>query len=361
MHTLTPSSSAEVLRREVRLRTPFRIEALPLLSRLHSAAFLPRRRISKRFIGKPAKQLFRLLIALGVGGRGRFSVSLPEGRREVEFNARNTQFGALYQPQSQPIYEAETSALLDLLVADVGCFVDVGSNWGWYSLLVASRPGFNGQVHAFEPFPSSFADLEAVVRSAGLGNRITCHDVALADTIGTATMALSDGIQSGLARLGEAGGVTIRMTTMDSLTLPPPDVIKIDAEDHELEVLRGAEVTIEQARPYVVFENWLHRDRPALTLDPFHWFAERGYCFFHAGWVAGEPSFVVQELSQTLDGRATLALMPLLAAQRFHLPCQLNVLAVPSDRLDDLRNRVEGVAMPSKPFGTSAVGSHRPG
>lgn len=344
MTAFPSASSAEILRRQVTLRTPFRIEALPPLSRLHRAAFLPRRRLSKRFIGKPAKRLFRLLLALGVGGTGRFSIGLPEGRRDVPFNARNTQFGALYQPQSLPVYEPETSALLDLLVADDGCFIDVGANWGWYSLLVASRPGFTGQVHAFEPFPSTFADLAGVVRSAGLDARIHCHDIALADSIGSSTMAFSDGIQSGLARLGEADGVTIRMATLDSLALPSPDVIKIDAEDHELEVLHGAAATIERAQPYVVFENWLHRDRPALTLDPFHWFAERGYCFFHAGWVAEEPDFIVQDLPATTGGRATLALLPLLAAQRFHLPSQLNVLAVPRHRLDDLRHRIEGAS-----------------
>ena len=207
---------------------------------------------------------------------------------------------------------------------------------------MASRPGFWGAVHAFEPFPSTFADLDGVVRSAGLERHITCHDVALADCAGSSTMAFSDGIQSGLARLGEAGGVTIRMATLDSLALPPPDVIKIDAEDHEFEVLKGAAATIERARPYVVFENWLHRDRPALTLDPFHWFAERGYGFFHAGWVAGTSDFIVSELPRSQDGRATLALLPFQAAQRFHLPSQLNVLAVPEERLADLRRRIEG-------------------
>jgi len=336
-------SPVEILRREVSLRNPFRIEVLPLLSRLHEAAFRPRRRLSKRFIGKPAKRLFRLLMGLGAKGRGRFSISLPDGPRSVEFNARNTQFGALYQPQSQPVYEAETSALLDLLVGDGDCFVDVGANWGWYSLYVASRPGFKGHVHAFEPFPSTFADLEGVVRGAGLDTRITCHELALADSIGSSTMAFSDGIQSGLARIGEAGGITIRLTTLDSLALPSPDVIKIDAEDHELEVLRGAAATIERTRPFVVFENWLHRDRPALTLDPFHWFAERDYGFFLAGWGAeGADTFIVADLPAAMGGRSTLVVLPFLAEQRFHLPSQLNVLAVPNDRRDDLRRRIEG-------------------
>lgn len=342
MDAFPPSSSARTVYREVTLRNPFRVGGVPFLSRLHAAAFLPRRRLSKRFVGKPAKRLFRLLMGLGMQGRGHFRIDLPEGAREVEFNARNTQFGALYLPQCQPLYEPETSTLLDLLVADEDCFVDVGANWGWYSLLVASRPGFRGHVHAFEPFPSTFVDLANVVRGAGLDRRITCYDTALADSDGSSTMAFSDGVQSGLARIGEAGGVTIRLATLDSLALASVDVIKIDAEDHELEVLKGASATVERTRPYVVFENWLHRDRPALTLDPFHWFAERGYQFFHAGWEAGRPDFIMKDLPAGTGGRATLAVLPFRSEQRFHLPSQLNVLAVPTERLDDFFRRIEG-------------------
>lgn len=338
--------SCEILRREVCFRNPFTVQYLPLLSRLQAIAFLPRRTVSKRFVGKPAKKLFRLLMSLGVGGTGRANITLPGGQRHITFNARNTQFGALYQPQCLPVYEPETSTLFDLLVADGDVFVDVGANWGWYSLLVASRPGFSGHVHAFEPFPETFRDLAGVVRDAGLEQVVTCHDVALADAVGTSMMAFSDGFQSGLARLGEASGVTIRMVTMDSLNLPTPDVIKIDAEDHEIEVLRGAAATIGRARPFVVVENWLHRDRPSLTLEPFHWFAERDYCFFYAGWVAGDPDCIVPELPDRSASRGTLAVVPFLPGQRFHLGSQINILAVPRERVDELRRRIEGRTAP---------------
>lgn len=338
--------AAGTLRREVRLRNPFTVEHLPFLSRLQATAFLPRRAASKRLVGKPAKKLFRLLLSLGVGGTGRVAITLPDGSRQIRFNARNTQFGALYQPQCLPVYEPETSALFELLVADGDVFVDVGANWGWYSLLIASRPGFKGSIHAFEPFPDTFQDLKGAVRDAALDHVVTCHDLALADTVGTSTMGFSDGFQSGLARLGEANGVTIRMATLDSLDLPAPDVIKIDAEDHEIEVLRGAAATIKRARPFVVVENWLHRDRPSLTLDPFHWFSERDYCFFYAGWVNQDPDCILPELPDRSAQGGTLAVVPFLPGQRFHLRSQMNVLAVPRERLDDLRRRIEGRTAP---------------
>jgi len=138
---------------QVALRNPFEVESLPFLAQVYETAFRPRRRVSKRFIGKPAKQLFRFLLALGVKGSGRVRVETPAGSRTILFCACNTQFGTLYMPQNKPIYEPETSALLDRLVGDDDVFFDVGANWGWYSVLIAARPTFHGTVHTFEPFP----------------------------------------------------------------------------------------------------------------------------------------------------------------------------------------------------------------
>lgn len=333
-------SNDDVIRCPISLRNPFAVERLPLLSRVHSAAFRIRRRLSKRFVGKPAKKLFRLMLSLGMGGKGVFRLTLKDSAPRVAFNARNTQFGALYLPQSRPIYEPETSALLDALVLDSSVFFDVGANWGWYSLLIASRPSFTGKIHAFEPFPATFDDLDSVVRQSGLDKIIACHDIALAERDGESSMAFSDGVQSGLARLGEDGGTKVTMARMDSLGLPAPDVIKIDAEDHELEVLQGATAIIDGARPFIVFENWLHRDNPGLTLDPIALLAARNYRFFYPGWVGHSADCIQMAANISADGKGVLALVPFLAAQRFQLPSQLNVVAVPEERFGELKGRL---------------------
>ena len=335
---MTGISQEDIIRCRAVLRTPFALRTLPLLGKLHRAAFRVRRRLSKRFVGKPAKRLYRLALRLGLGGTGTVGVTVAGVERLVRFNARNTQFGAFYLPQSLPVYEPETSALFDRLVGDASIFFDIGANWGWYSVLVASRPGFVGTVHAFEPFPETYADLVSVVAQSGLDGRIVCHDVALADHDGQSTMAFSDGVQSGLARLGENGGTTVRLARLDSLGLPDPDVVKIDAEDHELEVLQGAAAVLEKARPFVVFENWLHRDRPGLTLDPFTLLAGMGYRFFYPGWTAGGDGACIS-MDPPSGNVLELALIPFLPVQRFQLPSQLNVLAVPKDRLAELRVR----------------------
>lgn len=330
----------DVIRCRIQLRNPFQVVSLPFLSRLHDTAFRHRRRLSKRFIGKPAKRLFRLLLGLGTGGTGLARLVLPGGARDIRFNARNTQFGALYQPQNRPLYEAETSALLERLAAPDGVFFDIGANWGWYSLLLASRPGSTGTIHAFEPFPPTFTDLTSVVAQAGLEGRIRCHDVALADREGMADMAPSDGVQSGLARLGEGGGLAVRLARLDSLDLPDPDTIKIDAEDHEVDVLRGAAGLIARARPFIVFENWLHRDDPDLTLAPIRLLADAGYRFFFPAWAdSAAPDCIVASHAPPAEAEPTLAVVPFLVGQRFLLPSQLNIVAVPAERAAEFAGR----------------------
>lgn len=340
------AGAGEVLVRRMTLRNPFRIERLCWLSRLHRAAFRPRRRMSRRLVGRPAKRLFRLAFRIpALAGRSRFAVNAAGAWRSVWFTPRNTQFGALYMPQNRPIYEPETSALLDALVDDDGVFFDIGANWGYYAVYIASRDGFRGRIEAFEPFPETFRDLSSTVEQAGLADRIGVHGVALSDGDGTASMAVWDGMQSGLARLGRAESdgtarVEVPLKRLDGLGLPAPDVIKIDAEDHEEQVLRGAAALIDRARPTIVFENWLHRDDPALTFGPIDFLVSRGYRFYVPGWrVAGTADVLVPDLPAGDGGVVELAIVPVAREARFFLPSQLNILAVPAEREDALRAR----------------------
>ena len=96
-------------------------------------------------------------------------------------------------------------------------------------------------------------------------------------------MGFSDGAQSGLARLGEKGGFRVRLAKLDNLSLHAPTTIKIDAEDHELEVLEGATAVIDSARPFIILENWLHHGTPRLTLVSLTLLSARRYRFFLPG------------------------------------------------------------------------------
>jgi FkbM family methyltransferase len=101
-------------------------------------------------------------------------------------------------------YEAQETALVRSLLGPGGCFVDVGANWGYFSLLAAELVGPAGRVVAFEPHPALFSALAGNVRRNGLA-QVTPLRVAVADRDGEMNLAgfASSGENSGLSRLTE--------------------------------------------------------------------------------------------------------------------------------------------------------------
>ena len=326
-----------VIRGTAALRTPFAVEHLPFLARLYRAAHRQRRRGSARLVGKPLRRLFGSLHRAGYPGTGTATLVLSGMAKRFDFDARNVQFSALYAQQNLPCYEAGTSALLDRIVPDRGVFMDIGANWGWFALLIASRPGFAGSIHAFEPIPSSFHDLESTVRQLGLESVIQCHRIALGDRDGEARLAMVGGVNSACATLDPAGGVTSRIARLDGLGLPPPDVIKIDVENHELEAFIGAEQTIDRARPIIVFENSVMGQSSDGAMAPIRFLAGKGYRFYSTGWVVrGDDDRIVYGGQPQDPSQARLALVPVLPAHRFLLPGQINLVGIPAERVADV-------------------------
>jgi FkbM family methyltransferase len=72
---------------------------------------------------------------------------------------------------------------------------------------------------------------------------------------------------------------TVALRTIDSLSLPRADLIKLDVEGMEEDVLRGAEATIRRQRP-IVFVEWLKRDGGSLP----RYVGTMNYRLLQAGW-----------------------------------------------------------------------------
>jgi FkbM family methyltransferase len=132
-------------------------------------------------------------------------------------------------------------------------FWDVGAHVGFFTVLGARLVGDQGHVHAFEPVVANRARLSAAIEKNGCGN-VTIHDLALSSAPGEAVLhAHESSAMWSLAGDGE-DGVTVRCETLDSLGLPRPDLVKIDAEGVELEVLRGGGELLSTARPALLVE-----------------------------------------------------------------------------------------------------------
>jgi FkbM family methyltransferase len=138
--------------------------------------------------------------------------------------------------------------------------LDIGANFGWYSLLLAQGLQQECRIDAFEPHPVTSAWLRQHLAM----NRITC--VALhAEALGEreASLAIHDvKHNSGGAHLDAAvpspGDTTVRVTTLDQFAedakLERLDFVKLDVEGFERAVLAGGARTLARFTPPLMVE-----------------------------------------------------------------------------------------------------------
>lgn len=129
--------------------------------------------------------------------------------------------------------------------------VDVGAHVGLWSMQMVGR--FD-QVHAFEPVE---AFRRCFIRN--VPHEWTLYAMSLGAAQGSVSMAI-DAADSGGTHV--AGSGDIEMCPLDSVGLHEVDFIKIDCEGYELEVLKGAEMTLRENRPCVIVEQKPHKLGP---------------------------------------------------------------------------------------------------
>lgn len=146
-----------------------------------------------------------------------------------------------YEPYMQ-------EAISSLLRPDMIVY-DVGSHAGFHTLFCARRAR---QTIAFEPHPVNRASIQ---RQLNLNPELCVRllPYALSDTNGPG--ALAEPANPSMAFVSSDGEIPIELRTMDSLVaegVPPPGLIKMDVEGHELSVLRGGTETIKAHRPIIL-------------------------------------------------------------------------------------------------------------
>jgi FkbM family methyltransferase len=334
--------------RSVTRRYPFKSIRVPWVSRLYCYP-LDRWPLARAALfGAPHFLTFLLLQHLSpIRPKGLFHYFINGQEKPIRFNGFNTQFQAIYRKCFIHGYEPQITALLDLICPDDGVFYDIGSNWGWFSLFLASRPGFRGEIHAFEPFPPSFSDIKSVVEQAGLTERIQCHNMALSDHLGEAFMHLPDRFQSGLAMMKNvkrAGDKAIKVSTLDTLNLAPPSVIKVDVESAEIKVLRGGAKVIARQKPMIIFENTRFSDNPIETLRPMIFLQQSGYLFFQVCWLRSleeTTALLGDDIDPQPQDSELLALSPFDVKERYIHSDGMNIFACHKDKVSQLQRFFE--------------------
>jgi FkbM family methyltransferase len=135
--------------------------------------------------------------------------------------------------------------------------LDVGANFGYYSLTLATTLKRRCQVHAFEPNPPTYRRLVRNIELNGLTKIVRAHPVGLSDEAAAASMIDAPGNPS-RARIGSIEGGGIRLVSLDAFcreqAIDRVDFIKIDVEGFEERCLRGAEVTLARFKPLLCLE-----------------------------------------------------------------------------------------------------------
>ncbi|MFO0813389.1 MAG: FkbM family methyltransferase [Gemmatales bacterium] len=130
---------------------------------------------------------------------------------------------------------------------DGDVFWDVGANFGLYSICAARKIGKNGQVVSFDPVTWCCERIRRNIELNHLDN-VTVLDIALSDRTAEFTIQDSESPVSGTSRLEQNVEMHTSANKVRAMSgrevisasmAPPPTIIKVDVEGHEIKVLEG--------------------------------------------------------------------------------------------------------------------------
>ena len=222
------------------------LKSAPLWARL--AAGLTRRMPRAKshiieWLGRGSKQRFIARMAQELGGYS-FDCSLRD------LIARDVFFAGCFA--------AQELAFVRAVLRPGMSFVDVGANWGLFTLVAAHLVGQSGRIVALEPDPRILTKLKSNVERNHL-SQVQVVGMAAADRDTNLTLAAHDheGENWGISRLVEPGSTaqatfTVQARRLDSLLdeceVERVDLLKVDVEGAEDKVLSGMEAGLTRQR-----------------------------------------------------------------------------------------------------------------
>lgn len=250
-----------------------------------------------------------------------FGMRLRVDPRERLTLARQVMMRCAYEPLETDVFQR--------LVRRGMSIVDVGANFGHYTLLAAQLVGSEGQVLAVEPSPAALRDLRENISLNSLEN-IAVEPSALGARSGAAWL-FHDARRGGHHSLAAANvrdpGAELLVTvrTLDDLRREarrPFDLIKLDTQGSEAAILAGARETLERDRPLLIAEFWPYGIRhvgqePEVFLEALH---AAQYRLLRMG---------DRSLTETSPGELQCRLLP----ERRH--DDVNLLCIPRERWDE--------------------------
>jgi FkbM family methyltransferase len=149
------------------------------------------------------------------------------------------------------VWERPITEQIQELLHPGDTFLDVGADFGWYTVIAADVVGPGGRVIAFEPAPENRAFLKRNVAANALSNTVV-EPVALSNKPGKLTFHLNQtntGDHSLLASQGRPGTMEVEATSLDLYLKDftgEVSVVKIDTQGAEGLILEGMRQTMQR-------------------------------------------------------------------------------------------------------------------
>ncbi len=169
--------------------------------------------------------------------------------------------------------------------------IDVGANFGLFSLAFAQIVGENGHVLAIEPNDRVADRLYDSASEHECGSSIHPFPLALGRESGVGNIRIDPRGSGGTQIVPVDTGGEIYIERLDIMNLPhvrPVRTIKIDTEGMDIDVLRGAVKILKEDRPFVIFE-WNPEAMRTLGKRPMQELTE-------LIWLCAEVNYILEDL-----------------------------------------------------------------
>ena len=143
--------------------------------------------------------------------------------------------------------------------------IDVGANFGYYTILFGALVGDTGHVYSIEPNPAVVTRLRRSVDLNGLARRTTIVEAAAGSIHGGEVLLFAPNGEAKNARIVTApeaiypdSGTIYKVPAVSldevAATAPRVDFVKIDVEGSEKSVIAGLMRTLTRDRPSLIIE-----------------------------------------------------------------------------------------------------------
>jgi FkbM family methyltransferase len=187
--------------------------------------------------------------------------------------------------------------------------VDVGANFGYYTLLFGSLVGGEGHVYAVEPNPCVVAKLRRSISLNGLAGRTAIIEAAAGNSDDETTLFVPHGepkngtVISRPRNVSDGSGTlhNVPRIRLDRLaaTVPRIDLVKIDAEGAEQDIIAGMAGILRRDKPLLLLEF-----NPARYGDPAAFLDELGSIYGRVRYIDFEANAAEARPQQVLSDRS---------------------------------------------------------